>query len=106
MRVIVELSEPWDWNPPTIEVDLDDSTNSDDWPKLAAIVAVKMTNADPPAGTPPTGTNIEGLIGGSVELRLRHHHDVPPTIADRPTVYATVVDNSGERRLIGYGRIA
>ncbi len=103
----IELSEPWDWNPPTVELEIDESDASGGWPVRCVITSA--SDVEPSVGRvhPHLPNGSQALVGQKAELSLRHQHGAPPDVADGPTVYFMVVvpEVRLEPVLIGYGPI-
>ena len=106
MRVSVDLSEPWDWNPPVVEIEIDDDSTSRQWPKLGRITAVSAIERGRAASHPRPEVFVpSAVIGRPVSLHLRHEYPAePPTTREAPTVYVTLdPGDASKHHLIGYG---
>lgn len=107
MRVSVDLSEPWDWNPPVVEIEIDDNSAPHQWPKLGRITAISAIERARTAQHPRPEVFVpSAVIGRSVSLRLRHTHapGASPSLLDAPTVYVTLdPEDPPSHHLIGYG---
>ena len=104
IRARLALSEPWDWNPPTVELEIDPSDVVEGWPIRCRITWASCGEPVPGCVHPHLPNGPEGLVGQAATLKLRHHHDVPPLVEDRPSVYLmVVVPEIRSPVLIGYG---
>jgi len=101
----IQLSEPWDWNPPTVELAIDETHAREGWPLLCIITSASDVEPAFVCVHPHLPNGSQALVGQTAELSLRHHHDAPPELRDRPTVYLSVVvpEIGPEPVLIGYG---
>jgi hypothetical protein len=101
----IQLGEPWDWNPPTVGLAIDEADARDGWPLRCVITSA--SDVEPALGSvhPNLPNGSQRLVGQTAELKLRDHHDVPPGLGDRPTVYLFMVvpEIRPETVLIGYG---
>ena len=107
MRAALQLSEPWDWNPPYVELEIDETAVAGGWPMACVVTAVSDVEPALNCVHPNLPNGSQALIGSQGDLTLRLVYDTAPALADRPVVYLRVVvpEIRSEPVLIGYGSL-
>ena len=107
MRAALQLSEPWDWNPPYVELEIDETAVAGGWPMTCVVTAVSDVEPAFNCVHPNLPNGSQALIGSQGDLTLRLVYDTAPALADRPVVYLRVVvpEIRSEPVLIGYGSL-
>jgi hypothetical protein len=100
----VELSEPWEWDPPIVDVEIAEAASTS-WPMPCRIIRASPAGRLVPGCGPhpylPDGPEV--LVDRPAELALRHRYDVAPGLDASPTVY--VIVKAPMRFLVGYGAV-